>query len=66
MIKVGDIVQVNPEKEIFGACMVVVTEVKSWGIQGYVQSAGVDGQQFVRLKHADFETTNGQAVWVRK
>jgi hypothetical protein len=31
-----------------------------------VQSANVDGQQFVRLKHADFETTNGQAVWVRK
>jgi hypothetical protein len=66
MIKVGDIVQVNPEKEMFGACMVVVTEVKSWGIQGYVQSAGVDGQQFVRLKHEDFEKTNGQAVWVRE
>jgi hypothetical protein len=66
MIKVGDIVQVNPEKEMFGACLVVVTEVKSWGIQGYVQSAGVDGQQFVRLKHDDFETTNGQAVWVRE
>jgi hypothetical protein len=66
MIKVGDIVQVNPEKEMFGACMVVVTEVKSWGIQGYVQSAGVDGQQFVRLKNDDFETTNGQAVWVRE
>jgi hypothetical protein len=66
MIKVGDIVQVNPEKEMFGACLVVVTEVKSWGIQGYVQSAGVDGQQFVRLKNDDFETTNGQAVWVRQ
>ena len=66
MIKVGDIVQVNPEKEMFGACMVVVTEVKSWGIQGYVQSAGVDGQQFVRLKENDFETTNGKAVWVRQ
>jgi hypothetical protein len=66
MIKVGDIVQVNPEKEMFGACMVVVTEVKSWGIQGYVQSAGVDGQQFVRLEHDDFEATNGQAVWVRQ
>jgi hypothetical protein len=66
MIKVGEIVQVKPEKEMFGACMVVVTEVNSWGIQGYVQSAGVDGQQFVRLKNDDFETTNGQAVWVRE
>ena len=31
-LKVGDIVQVNPDKEMFGACMVVVTELKSWGI----------------------------------
>ena len=41
MIEVGSIVQVDPEKEVFGACMVVVTELKDWGIQGYVQSAGV-------------------------
>ena len=60
----GDIVQVNPEKEMFGACMVVVTEVKSWGIQGYVQSAGVKGQQYVRLKYEDIAYTGGKAVWV--
>ena len=60
----GDIVQVNPEKDTFGACMVVVTEVKSWGIQGYVQSAGVSGQQYIRLKYEDIEYTGGRAVWV--
>lgn len=59
-----DIVQVNPEKEMFGACMVTVTEVKSWGIQGYVQSAGVNGQQYVRLKYEDIAYTGGKAVWV--
>lgn len=64
MIEVGDIVQVNPEYEVFGACMVVVTEVKDWGVQGYVQSAGVPGQQYIRLKHEDFEDTGGRAVWV--
>jgi hypothetical protein len=64
MIEIGDIVQVNPEKEMFGGCMVVVTEVKSWGIQGYVQSAGVDGQQYIRLIHEDFEPTGGKAIWV--
>jgi hypothetical protein len=63
-IKVGDIVQVNPDKEIFGACMVVVTELKSFGIQGYVQSAGVNGQQYIRLKFDEFESTGGKAVWV--
>jgi hypothetical protein len=62
--KVGDIVQVVPSKEMFGACMVVVTELKSFGIQGYVQSAGVPGQQYIRLKFDDFEFTGGKAVWV--
>lgn len=64
MIEVGSIVQVNPSAEIFGACMVVVTEMKSWGVQGYVQSAGVDGQQYIRLKFDDIEDTGGKAVWV--
>ena len=63
-VKVGDIVQVTPEKEMFGACMVVVTEVKSWGIQGYVQSAGVPGQQYIRLKFDEYEPTGGKTVWI--
>jgi len=44
--------------------MVVVTELNSWGIQGYVQSAGVPGQQYIRLATQDFEETGGKAVWV--
>lgn len=62
-ITVGEIVQIRPDKEMFGACMVTVTEVKAWGIQGYVQSAGVSGQQYIRLKSEDFERTGGTAVW---
>jgi hypothetical protein len=62
-LKVGDIVQVTPDKEMFGACMVVVTEVTSWGIQGYVQSAGIPGQQYIRLANDDFESTGGKVVW---
>jgi hypothetical protein len=63
-MNVGDIVQVNPEKEMFGACLVVVTEVKTWGIQGYVQNAGVAGQAYIRLKTEDFEPTGGTVVWI--
>jgi len=64
IIEIGDIVQVNPLlNETFGGCMVVVTEVKSWGIQGYVQSAGVEGQQYIRLNFDDFEITGGKAIW---
>lgn len=65
-MNVGDIVQVNPEVEVFGGCMVVVTEIKPWGIQGYVQSAGVPGQQYIRLKTQQIEATGGRAVWVVK
>ena len=63
-LKVGDIVQVAPDKEMFGACMVVVTELKSWGIQGYVQSANVPGQQYIRLKADEYEYTGGSAIWM--
>jgi hypothetical protein len=44
----------------------VVTELKDWGIQGYVQSAGVEGQQYIRLKTEQYEQTGGKAVWVIK
>lgn len=61
----GDIVQVNPDKEMFGACLVVVTEVKEWGIQGYVKNASnTGGHAYIRLKWEDFEHTHGSAVWV--
>jgi hypothetical protein len=63
-LKAGDIVQVIPDKEIFGGCMVVVTELKSWGIQGYVQSAAIKGQHYIRLANDDFEFTGGKAIWV--
>jgi hypothetical protein len=63
-IEENQIVQAAPHIETFGGCMVVVTEVKEWGIQGYVQSAGVPGQQYIRLKTGDFEATGGRAVWV--
>lgn len=62
--RVGDIVQVNPSKAMFGGCMVTITEVKTWGVQGYIQSAGVDGQQYIRLRKTEYEHTGGVAVWV--
>lgn len=66
MIEVNDIVQVDPAVETFGGCMVVVTEVKSWGIQGYVQSAGVPGQQYIRLAFDKIDQTGGKAQWIAR
>ena len=64
MVELHDIVQVDPSKDVFGGCLVVVTEVKNWGIQGYVQNAGADGQAYIRLEWDSFEKTGGKALWV--
>ena len=45
-LAVGEIVQINPAnddgrgRQWFGGCLMVVTEPKSFGAQGYVQSTG--------------------------
>ena len=62
-MKVNDIVQVGLDHEWVG-CLVVVTEVKTWGIQGYVQ-VPMQGAAYVRLKNEDFEKV-GEAVYTLK
>ena len=60
----GDLVQLNPEtvgNEHFGACIMVVTEAKSFGAQGYVQSPG-HGQAYYRARWEEMEIV-GRAVW---
>lgn len=56
-IQVGDVVQINPEtgKQMFAGCFMIVTEVKSWGVQGAIAcpQAGSPGQAFFRANYAD-------------
>lgn len=45
-LKEWQLVQLNPEtvrNKMFAACIMVVTEPKSFGAQGYVQSLGSNG-----------------------
>lgn len=51
-IQVNDVVQIVPEHE-WGGCFLMVTEVKSWGIQGFVQIP-INRQAHIRLKHEDY------------
>ena len=67
----GQLVQLNPEtvrNPMFSACIMVVTEPKSFGAQGYVQSLGADGepggQAYYRAKWEEMELV-GTAEWVR-
>lgn len=37
-LRVGEIVQLDPIKtgnKMFAGCLMVVSEIKSWGVQGY-------------------------------
>lgn len=60
-IKENSVVQINETgQEGWVGCLVQVTEVKSWGIQGYVQSP-MQGQAYIRLKWEQIDYI-GQAV----
>lgn len=63
----GSIVQINPEKADgvgwFGACLLVVDEVRTWGVQGYVKPPGQAGVAYYRAAFEDIEPTGGKIVW---
>lgn len=59
---VDDVIQIDPEHdERFGGCFLLVTEAKSWGVQGFVQIPG-GGQAYYRLPWSGGERV-GRAVW---
>ncbi len=72
-IKEGWVVQLNPESlrvnPMFAGCFLTVTEVKSWGVQGYVQALGengkMGGQAYYRAKFDEFEIV-GVSPWIIK
>ncbi|MES2729994.1 MAG: hypothetical protein V4621_07890 [Pseudomonadota bacterium] len=64
-----DVVQLDPActaNPMFAGCLMVVSEVKPWGVQGYVQALGSDGkpggQAYYRAQTGTFEYV-GKAVW---
>ena len=66
----GMLVQLNPFKTknpMFAGCILVVTEVKHWGVQGYVQSLGdkgkPGGQAYYRAEWDTFDRV-GHAMWI--
>lgn len=71
-LKPGFLVQLNPysvDNIMFAGCIMVVTEPKEWGAQGYVQGLGENqlpgGQAYYRAKWEEMEFV-GTAVWVTK
>lgn len=68
-LKVGDVVQLSPavDNPAFAFSMMIVSEPKPWGAQGYVQALGTrddtGGQAYYRAKWDEMEYV-GSATWV--
>lgn len=72
LIRPGVLVQLNPEtvtNTMFAGCIMVVTEPKAFGAQGYVQALGEDGkpggQAYYRATWDEMEIV-GAAEWMVK
>lgn len=70
-LEIGDIVQLNPfncRNKMFAGCLMVVTDPKSFGAQGYVQGLGTDGepagQAYYRATFEEMELTGGTAFFM--
>ena len=59
----GDVVQIDPaHDEVFGGCLMIVTEPKAWGAQGYVKIPS-QGVAYYRCPAEAMERI-GEAAWV--
>lgn len=50
----NDIIQAVEGTGIWQGCLLIVDEVKSWGVQAYMNVSG-QGTAFIRLKTGEFE-----------
>jgi len=67
-IRVHDVVQIDPEHDpVFGACFLLVTEVRPWGVIGYVQVPGLGDKGGDAYYRVPFEKVAwiGPAEWAK-
>lgn len=69
-LKIGDLVQLSPEtcrNPMLKGCIMIVSEPKAFGAQGYVQSLGEKGQPggqaHYRARWDEMELV-GRAAWM--
>lgn len=60
----GDIVQIDPDHDkMFGGKLMIVTEPKDWGAQGYFIDIATDQLAFYRVNH-DHAEMCGHVKWM--
>lgn len=62
IVNVDDIIQITNENHKWFGCILIVSETKSWGVQGYV-AIPMQGNAYIRLEDGDFEVV-GRAIIV--
>jgi len=53
-LKKGDIIQITNDDDKWFPCLLIVDEVKNWGVQGYI-SIPLQGAAYYRIKHEGFK-----------
>ena len=66
----GTIVQITNEQHHWFPCLIIVDEVKSWGIQGFItipnnSKEEANGNAFIRLKNEDFEVVGKANITIK-
>lgn len=60
--KPGDIVLVTAVGLGWEGCLVIVEELRAWGVTGFLRAPMQDGLIYIRLAWEDFATTGGHVV----
>ena len=65
-VKKNDVIQINEKFESTGwiGCLMIVDEVKSWGVQAYLH-VPMQGDAYLRIKHVEYDVI-GKAAMVAK
>lgn len=64
-LKRGSIIQANENAGAWCGTVLIVDEVKSWGVQAFVHIS-MKGDAFIRLKPDQYEVLGGHAVLMPK
>lgn len=66
LINTGSVVQINESgQQGWVGCYVTVTELKTWGIQGFVQIPMQEGQAYIRLKTGEYDYIGEAALTIQ-
>ena len=63
----GDIVQIKPSYARWDSALLIVTDVKEWGVMGYIpypQDGDRVERMWMRLSYDSIRHTGGKATWI--